>query len=399
MNEIKKKKLFLEINDENFIFLVGMYNEEMDFEITEKLAIQSSGIQAGIVNNLENALAKIYEGLEVIENKTNQIFNDVNIIIDYKNLECLKVTSFKKFNGSQISKEDISFILNDIKRVILENEKNKTIIQIFNTKFIFDKNETDNLPIGLYGDFYNHELSFFLVKNNELKNLKSLLNKCNLTLDKIHTKSFLKGVQYINSDEEKQKFCLISIQKKNSYISIFYKSSYIYFESFNFGTDIILQDVAKVCSLDNESIFKIIKYINENPKHDSDELVKKEYFTSRVYRKIRLSLIEEIISARIEEIIDLILKKNINLKNYNLDEYNTNINFKNLLLFPILKRNIQNLFRDLPHLKLHDETEEDQYINAVNSAHIYLKGWQKEAVPVVSQKKSTISKIFSFLFE
>ena len=42
----------------------------------------------------------------------------------------------------------------------------KNIIHIFNSKSILDGNITDNLPIGLFGDFYNHELTFLIEENN-----------------------------------------------------------------------------------------------------------------------------------------------------------------------------------------------------------------------------------------
>ena len=46
------------------------------------------------------------------------------------------------------------------------------------------------MPIGLFGDFYNHELTFFLIGNNDLKNIKQLFNKSNLSVKKVVLKSF-----------------------------------------------------------------------------------------------------------------------------------------------------------------------------------------------------------------
>ena len=43
----------------------------------------------------------------------------------------------KKLNGSQILKENISYILNSLKLTISEIEKDKVILQIFNSKSIF----------------------------------------------------------------------------------------------------------------------------------------------------------------------------------------------------------------------------------------------------------------------
>ena len=51
----------------------------------------------------------------------------------------------------------------------------------------------ENLPIGLFGNFYSQELSFFLIEKNDFKNLENLFNRCNLRLKKIILKSFVEG--------------------------------------------------------------------------------------------------------------------------------------------------------------------------------------------------------------
>ena len=75
-----------------------------------------------------------------------------------------------------------------------ENETKKTILHIFNTNFYLDNKNIDNLPIGLFGDFYSHELSFAMIDQNNYKNLKNILEKCNLKIRKVLLKSFVKGV-------------------------------------------------------------------------------------------------------------------------------------------------------------------------------------------------------------
>ena len=84
------------------------------------------------------------------------------------------LSGFKNLNGSQLVKENITFILNSLKFKINEIEKDKTILHIFNSKFILDKKEIKNLPIGLFGNFYSHELSFFLIDNNDYNNLQNI---------------------------------------------------------------------------------------------------------------------------------------------------------------------------------------------------------------------------------
>ena len=45
--------------------------------------------------------------------------------------------------------------------------RKKTILHIFNDKFILDQKNIENLPIGLFGNFYYHELCFFLFNTND----------------------------------------------------------------------------------------------------------------------------------------------------------------------------------------------------------------------------------------
>ena len=75
--------------------------------------------------------------------------------------------------------------LNQHDEKIGKGEKNKTILHIFNSKSILDGVTTDNLPIGLFGDFYSHELTFFLVGNNDFKNVKKIFHQNNLNVKRL----------------------------------------------------------------------------------------------------------------------------------------------------------------------------------------------------------------------
>ena len=76
---------------------------------------------------------------------------------------------------------------------------------MFNSQFTLDK-KIDNLPIGLFGDFYSHELSFTLISSNDLKNLKNIFDKCNLKIKKMLLKSFVKGAYLSNKNLDTETF-------------------------------------------------------------------------------------------------------------------------------------------------------------------------------------------------
>ena len=61
----------------------------------------------------------------------------------------------------------------------------------------------------------------------------------------------------------------------------------------------------------------ILDKINFENEISDEELLEKDFFVEENYRKIKKKLIFEIALARIQEISDIILFKNINLAHYN----------------------------------------------------------------------------------
>ena len=75
----------------------------------------------------------------MIEQKINFIFKEVTLIIDNFRCSLINFSGFKKLNGSQLVKENITYLLNSLKAKINEIEKDKTILHIFNSNYLLDK--------------------------------------------------------------------------------------------------------------------------------------------------------------------------------------------------------------------------------------------------------------------
>ncbi len=394
--------LFVEINDLNYNFVVGKYDENQNLKIIEKIITPNEGIQKNKFINIELAQKSIKKNIQVIEDKINYVFKEAIVIIDTFENSCINISGFKKLNGSQILKENISYILNSLKLAISENEKKKTILHIFNSKSVLDGICIENLPIGLFGDFYSHELTFFLIDNNDVKNLKKIFNKNNLSIKKILIKNFIEGTQIINQNNNKvETFFKIKINKNKSHISFFDKASFRYEEYFNFGTSIILKDIAKVCSIKNETIIEILSnnLFKNNKLEDDSEFLEEKYFTKGSYRKIRKKLIIDIVNARVEEIVNLILNRNINIKSLQQNNAVIFIIIEDQLIFDNFQKNfkfyISQKYNFVSYLI--DNFQIDSTI--MSAAYLSAYGWKKEAIPVAQTKNSLITRIFKSIFE
>ena len=108
--------------------------------------------------------------------------------------------------------------------------------------------------MGLFGNFYSQELSFFLIEKNDHKNIIEIFNECNLKIKNIISKNYLEGVNIINHDPKNETFFKIEINKSNSEIIFFEDSSLKFIQNFEFGTNIILNDISKIIALDIKTV-------------------------------------------------------------------------------------------------------------------------------------------------
>tara|TARA_B100000963_G_C22569746_1_gene645505 strand:+ start:91 stop:1287 length:1197 start_codon:yes stop_codon:yes gene_type:complete len=394
----RKTILFVEINNYNYIFIAGEYDENLEFKIINKLIVNNSCIEKNRFINFDLAQEIVKKNVQIIEEKTNSVFKEVIIILDNLNYTSVNISGYKKLNGSQVLKENISYILNSLKLAISENLEEKTILQIFNTKSVLDGVNTHNLPIGLFGNFYNHELSFFLIENNDLKNLNKIFNKNNLKIKKIFIRKFIEGVEMMNKKKDIDTFFKLDFYKENSILSFFYKSSFKLVERFNFGTNMILQDIAKVCSLEHKVVNEFLsdKILNFSNKVE-DAVLDKKYFNQGLYRKIKIRLIKDIAKARIDEIIKIIYTKNLNIKSLK--------NKDNAIYLTIHDKEIlQNFFTDF-QINFKDYEDKINFIEHIEidnivkrASHLSTYGWKNEAIPIAQTKSSLITRIFKSLF-
>ena len=397
--DIDKPNLFIEINDNHFNFLVGKYDEDLNFEVINKKSILSIGFKAGRITNSKDFFENIKNTILEIEKSVNYTFKETIVILESPSFLNINISGFKNLNNSQISEDDITFIINSLKKTVSDNSNNFSIVHLFNSKFILDNKSSDNLPIGLIGNKYSHELSFFLLPSNDIKNISATFSKINLQINRVINKNFLEGISQVKKTGIK-KFFLINLGDIKSDILFFDNSVFKYSESFNFGTHILKKDVCKVCSLSISNVEKIFSKINfNNSKLNDETLLNKEYFSGDLYRKISMKHIREIIEARLEEILDLVYLKNINLEYLQNHSTEILINIEKENIFQNQSELIKNKFPSHHKIEIVNKTHIDQFVNCEIASELISRGWENEVISFTRQKKSIISRIFSFFFK
>ncbi len=390
--------LYLEVNNTNYIFFVVESDEQKNTKIVYNNDISLNELGNDRTFNLEKTFNIIKENIYLVEQKLNCTFKEIVLILDNFSPSFINVTGFKKLNGSQVLRENITYILNTLKSCVDEIESKKTVLHIFNSKFYLDNKKIENLPVGLFGDLYSHELSFTLINSNVYNNFIQIFEKCNLKVKKILIKSFVKGANLSEKNKNIDTFFLIKFNKNNSKIFYFENNSLKFEEKFNFGIDIILRDISKITSLDKDVVKTILYKAELHNELLEDNILEKEFFTSIGYKKIKKKLIYEIALARIREISEIILFKNINLSYYK--------NFSKVIFLEIDKdlrlRNLDGIFKIIfsKNNAFDVNFAYDLSINNLSKTADKLVhfGWEKEAIPITQSKKTLIARFFDKIF-
>ena len=388
--------LFIEINKLEFIFGVGELDENSGFKLLYNQTTPIEGIVDNKIIELERVSEILKSCIYSIEQKLNLNFKNIILVLDNFDKFCINLTGFKKLNGSQLLKENISYIINSLKSNLSEIENKKSVIHIFNSKYSLDNKSIENLPVGLFGDFYTHELSFFLINANDHKNLRNIFEKLNLKIERILSKSYIDGVNLININKNKPLKNFFNLEIRDNYSKLFYfeNDALKYIQSFAFGSEIIINDISKIVSIRKSNLRKLIKKNIFKNNISENELVEKEYFDDTIYRKVKKKLIYEIADARLQEMSEIFLIKNINLKNF--------IRKDTTLFIKIFDDDIYTSFKDIIEKSFSCEkkfiieiiksiTIEETFKTASNIVQF---GWKKEALPIIQIKKSILARFF-----
>ena len=389
--------LFLEINNLSFIFLVGEKDQHDNYKIVYKLEVAIKGIDNNRITDLEEVSDAIKKNVYIIEQELSHTFKEIVLILENFNPTFINLSGYKNLNGSQVLRENITYILNTLKSFIDKFEPKKKILNIFNSKFYLDDKKVDNLPIGLFGDFYSHELSFTLINSNDYKNLQIVFDKINFKIQKILIKNFIKGVNISNNYKKSDTFFYITLNENNTNVIFFENNSIKQEQRFEFGTNIVLKDISKITSLDIDEIKIIFDKIELSDDILGSELIENSYFKKNIYKKIKKKLIYEIAFERIKEMSETILFKNINFAYYNKHSNNIFLEIDDKLQLKCLKEIYRKNFVKNKNYNIDFVNfSKNSMLNTASKLVDF--GWKNEAIPISESKKSKIARFFEAIF-
>jgi len=274
---------------------------------------KTKGIHNSIIININEAIDSIRSCLIEAEKKSQITLNKISVLIDPTEIITTRLTKFKKINGSKIEKSDASFLLKEAKKQVELNNSRLFNIHIFNYKYIIDNKLFKELPLNIYVDQFSQENVFLGVPKNILKNISEVFRSCDIEIDKFISCSYARGICCFAQDQIDYGCGIVDIGYEKTSIALFKDSSLVHASSFPIGSNHITKDISRGCYLseiESELIKKDISIINNlDDELNKDGFLPDKYFSETKFRKISSKFVQDIISARLDEILNKIFKE------------------------------------------------------------------------------------------
>ena len=335
-------------------------------------------VESKFFSNHDILDSEIQQIVSNLEEKTKEYLDDVNLMIDSPEMLSIGISISKKLDESKLNKDDIKFLIQDAKQQVLRNHSKQVVTHIIIKNYKIDNIDYSFLPEEINCKLISLDILFICLPKLIVEYFKKQFFKLNISINQIFCSSYTRSINYKEQNHTKDHISFLDIGFNKTSITHFNKNKFSFFYTLPIGSNHITKDIFKILDIGLEDAEKI--KINYHKKKNF--LIEKKYSNK---------FIEKIISARINEILNLSL--NFIAINESL------VNSKETML--VLLGNGSKILND----RLKEKTLFPERIVLLNETHQDIcesaqklnKGLNKQDI-VVTPKKPTKKGFFERLF-
>ena len=238
-----------------------------------------------------------------LEKDTKEYLDNINLMIDSPKMISVGISISKKLEGSKLKKEDVKFLVQEAKQQVIKSYPDKQAVHIIIQNYKIDDTHYTFLPDDINCNLISLDILFICLPKKTIEYFKKLFFKLNISVNKFFCSTYVKSINYKDNFLSAKEVSFVDIGFKKTSIACYSENKIISIDVLPIGSNHITSDISKILKVDLQEA--------ENIKLFFD---KKEKFLNK--KKISLDLIQQIIFARTEEILELCaksIKSNLNL--------------------------------------------------------------------------------------
>ena len=276
-----------------------------------------------IVNDLENLT--LDDSLNTLirdaEKYLSTHIDDVIVLYDSPKFYSLDISIKKVFDhGTSIKKVYYNLIEEAHFFISQNNFKDQIIHLVVNDILVDNHKKLETIIEDIKIKSLTLEIKFICISRSLFDIVSKLFKKNNLRILNLYCSSYVKAFYYKKKLGVKENIIFLDIGFERTSGLIFNNSKFEFFKSVPFGGNNITKDISKILNLNldySEDLKIKFNEIEKKTIFSKNDVNKINPFFKTLEKNISIDLLKQIIEARIDEIIQLVLSKSDTIKNLN----------------------------------------------------------------------------------
>ena len=313
--EASEYSVGLDIGTTKIVAIVGRRSAHGKIEVMGVGKSKSLGVRKGIVHNIAHTISSIKAAINEAEKSAKVPIKKVTVGIAGKHIRSLQHTDYiaRQDPESYITEVDISKLKDQVKKIaVLPGEE---IIHVLPQEYKVDSEEEIIEPIGMHGARLEAKFHVVVGQMASIKNVVRCVKEAGLELEALTLEPLASAEAVLTQEEKEAGVAIVDIGGGTTDVAVFKDNIIRHTCVIPYGGGIITEDIKEGCSI----IEKHAEQLKINFGSAVPDLEKENAYVTipglhgREEKEISLKTLASIISARVEEILEMV---NNELKSY-----------------------------------------------------------------------------------
>jgi len=299
----------LDIGTTKIAAIVGYKNEFGKVVILSIGKAESLGVQRGVVANIEQTIDSINTAVKLAADKADIDIEEVIVGIAGQHIKSMQHRGMitRKSLDEEVNQNDVDNLIDNMHRLVMN--PGEEIIHVIPQEYIIDNEGGIRNPIGHSGIRLEGNFHIITGQVSAVKNIFKCVSRANLVTADLHLEP-LASADAVLSDEEKEAgVVLVDIGGGTTDVAIFYDGIIRHTAVIPFGGNIITEDIKEGCGIIKTHAEQLKMRFGSALEQESqkNEVISIPGLRGRPHKEISVNTLAQIIEARMEEILDLVL--------------------------------------------------------------------------------------------
>lgn len=295
----------LDIGTTKICVTVGRRSGKNKVEILGIGKAESSGVNRGMVANIQKTVTSIMKAVEEAESQSNVSIQVVHVGIAGQHIKSLQHRGIlTRRDDTEIGRKDIEQLIGDMYKLVLP--PGEEIIHVLPQEFTIDNEPGIKEPIGIAGR--RMEANFHIISGlvSAVKNINKCVENANLHAYELVLEPLASSSAVLDEQEKDAGVVLVDIGGGTTDLAIFHEGIIRHTAVIPLGGNIVTEDIKQGCSvLRNQAELLKIKFGSALANENKDnEVICVPGLRGREHKEISVKNLAYIIEARMIEIIE-----------------------------------------------------------------------------------------------